>query len=297
MRLNGRNIVLFAAAALLLMSLPVYLLTSEQPRAKALPVAVLLKYLKAVYARDYGQAYRFISTEDQRLKNRDVYVREHGAFSGFTLEVGRKLSEFIEARSVKTDLDHTRARIKLGLKVPDANSLAPLLLNWDEDRLNALSPAEQKKILMSLDQLKRKNRLVTVNGEEEFALVKENGAWRISLDWASGIRVNFAATVPSGKLMEAWPTIKQTVARSGDLFNISYRVKNLSPKEISAHIVHRITPNSLAPHLDLVECALILPVKLLPGEEQEYTSTYLLRGDLPDDAKELNVTYEFQVER
>ena len=39
------------------------------------------------------------------------------------------------------------------------------------------------------------------------------------------------------------------------------------------------------------------PVRMLPGEEKEYASTYLLQGELPDDAKELNVTYEFKVER
>jgi hypothetical protein len=292
-----RNSILVAAGVLLLFSVPGYLLMTERPSAESEPVRVLMEYLRAVYARDYRQAYRLISAQDRRLKKEPVYVRERGTFSGFTLEVGRKLAELIEARPVKTDIHDNRAHIKLAFKLPDANSLSELLMHWDEERLNALSNAEQKQVLTSIDQLRRKNALTMIQGEEEFTMVKENRAWRVYLDWASGVRVNFAATVPPESGIEARPTIKETVARSGELFNIGYRVKNRTTKELFARIVHRVEPKSLADHLDLVECALLLPVRLGPGEEQEYTSTYLLRGDLPDDVKELKVNYEFQVER
>jgi hypothetical protein len=52
----------------------------------------------------------------------------------------------------------------------------------------------------------------------------------------------------------------------------------------------------MAEYLDLVECALLLPVRLQPGEEQVYKSTYIVRGDLRDSAKTLDVTYEFTIE-
>jgi hypothetical protein len=38
-------------------------------------------------------------------------------------------------------------------------------------------------------------------------------------------------------------------------------------------------------------------VKIPPHQEQNYTSRYLLRGDLPEGVKELKVTYEFKLER
>jgi hypothetical protein len=34
-----------------------------------------------------------------------------------------------------------------------------------------------------------------------------------------------------------------------------------------------------------------LPVRLAPGKEEEFTSTYLLRGSLPESVRELSVTY------
>ena len=124
-----RNFVLLAVGVSLLFSIPAYLFVAERPSPESEPVRVLMKYLKAVYARDYRQAYRLISAQDRRLKKEDVYVRERGAFSGFTLEVGRKLSEFIEVRPVKTDFKDDRGRIKLSLKLPDTNNLSELLLN------------------------------------------------------------------------------------------------------------------------------------------------------------------------
>ena len=36
--------------------------------------------------------------------------------------------------------------------------------------------------------------------------------------------------------------------------------------------------------------------RLRPGEEQIFNSTYMVRGDLPDGTKSLDVTYEFKVE-
>jgi hypothetical protein len=40
----------------------------------------------------------------------------------------------------------------------------------------------------------------------------------------------------------------------------------------------------------------LLPVRIRPGEEQIFHSTYVVRGDLPEGTKSLNVTYEFKIE-
>ena len=94
----------------------------------------------------------------------------------------------------------------------------------------------------------------------------------------------------------AEPITKETVARSDDLFTIGFKVKNRGSREVITRIAHRVEPKELAQYLDLVECALLLPVRLRPGEEQIYNSTYVVRGDLPDGIKSLDVTYEFKIE-
>jgi cytochrome c oxidase assembly protein Cox11 len=96
--------------------------------------------------------------------------------------------------------------------------------------------------------------------------------------------------------LEAAPATRETVVHAGELFNITYRVKNSSPKIISTRITHKIEPRELQPYLDIVQCALLLPVKILPGQETEYSTTYAIRLDIPASAREVDITYEFKLE-
>jgi hypothetical protein len=260
------------------------------------PVDVLEKYFKSLYARDFRQAYRFISSADRELKTRNDYVRERGSFNGVALEAARKLSGLIAIRPVTQQSDGTQNHVKVTLKLPDANAVSDLLLGWDEKRLNALPGPEQKKILTTIDQLIQDEKLRMIEGEEEFILVQEGSQWKIFLNWAAGIQVKFATTLPPSAAMTAQPTIKETITRSGDLFTVGFKVKNNGASEILTRIVHRVEPKEIAEYLDLVECALLLPVRLRPGEEQVFNSTYIVRGDLPDGTRTLNVTYEFKIE-
>jgi hypothetical protein len=297
MRLHLKPFLLFVAATLLLVLPASYVLTEGLQKADdEQSTRILVKYLRNLYSRDFKHAYRFVSTADKRFKNEGVYVRERSPFSGFTLEAAKKLSEFIEFTPAQIKIDDNRARITLAFKAPDMNSLSTLLLDWDEERLNALPPHEQKKLLASIVNLKQRGSLEMIEGQEEFNLVREGNSWRLFFDWASGIRVNFTTIVPQDGAIEAKPTIKETVTQPNELFTIAYRVKNLTDKEVFARITHRVEPAALSEHLDLVECGLLLPVRIPPGQEQTYSSTYVVRGDMADGTKSLDVTYEFKVE-
>jgi hypothetical protein len=290
----------FGLAAAFILILPAALLyinnSLPQDRAQTEPFNTVEGYLKNSYARDFKKAYRYISLGDRQLKAERVYVREKGAFSGFPLAVTRKLSEFIELRPLQALKEQDgRMRLKVEAKYPDANSLSRILLDWDEERLAALPSSMQRDILSTLDRMNRAGEIKTIEGEEEFTLVKEGTSWRIYLDWAAGIRVTYDAVVPPTKSIQAVPVNKTTTIRPSELFTIAYRVKNRTAETISTRITHRIEPDELSEHLDIVDCALLLPVELRPGEESEFSTTYMVRGDLPEGTKELNVTYDFQV--
>ena len=270
--------------------------SSPQHSPRTEPFKAVEAYLKNSYARDFKKAYRYISLGDRQLKAERVYVREKGSFSGFPLTVTRKLAQFIELRPLETIREQDgQIRVKVEAKYPDANSLSAILLDWDEERLNALPLSMQRDILFTLDQLNRAGEIKTIEGEEEFTLVKEGMSWRIYLDWAAGIRVSYGALVPPTQSIEAVPVNKSTTIRPSEIFTIAYRVKNRTAQTISTRITHRIEPNELSEHLDIIDCALLLPVELRPGEESEFSTTYMVRGDLPEGTKELNVTYDFQV--
>jgi hypothetical protein len=288
-----KSLLFLLSVAILAAPLLFWLGTEDR---KSGPVEILTKYLRVLYARDYRQAYRFISAADRELKTRNEYVRERGAFSGVALDAARRLSGLIAIHPVTQQTDEAKSRLKVALKLPDANAVADLLLGWDEQRLNALPASEQKKILARIDQLVRDGKVPMIEGQEEFVLVQEGSQWKIFLDWAAGVQVKFGTTLPANGALAAQPTIKETIVRSGDLFTVGFKVQNQGTGEIVTRIVHRVEPKAIAEYLDLVECALLLPVRLRPGEAQIFHSTYIVRGDLPDETKSLDVTYEFKVD-
>lgn len=204
-------LLFFITVVLLALPLLLWLKAADRKHDEK-PVQVLSEYLKFLYARDFRRAYQFISAEDRRVKTQNDYVRERGPFTGFALEAARKLSGLIEARPVAQQPEGSRSRIRLALKLPDANALAGLLLDWDETRLNSLPAPQQREILSTIDALSRENKLPMVEGEEEFVLLKENSRWKLYLDWAAGVRVNFTTKLPAAggsrpnrRLRKPWP--------------------------------------------------------------------------------------------
>jgi cytochrome c oxidase assembly protein CtaG/Cox11 len=286
---------LLAVAALLAVCAPLYFVTQARHGDAGDPVRVLSGYLKAVYARDFKEAYRFISSRDKQLKSEKVYTSEQGAFSGFALQAARRLAQTIRIRPVELKPEGDRLRVKVSLNLPDANAVAPLLMDWDEDRLNQLSTSERKKILGRIEDLRRTGGLKTISGEEQFVLVKESGSWKVALDLDKGVRVAFGAAVPPDGRLQAAAENPNTIASAADPFSVTFRIKNTSQKPISTRITHRIQPKELANYVDIVQCALLLPVTLQPGQEAEYSSTYLLRPDVPTGIPEIKITYEFQL--
>ena len=282
--------------AFVIVAAPFYFLEYKPRVSEPEPVQVLSRYLRASYARDFKQAYRFISAKDKQVKSEKVYLQEQGAFNGFTLELGRKLAGFIAIRPLQLTPERDDMRVKAKLMLPDANDLSSLLMDWDEDRLNSLSSTERRKLLAAIDQRYRNRKMKMLQGEEEFLLVKEGDTWKLSLNWSEGLRVNFESIVPAGGFLEAKAETRGTIARSSEPFSVTFRVRNLSKKTLTTRILHKIEPQPLSAYLDIVECALLLPVKLLPGKEAEYSSIYLLRPDFPTSVREIKITYEFKLE-
>ncbi len=254
-------------------------------------VSTLDRYIRATYARDYEEAYSHIATSDQRLKDRASYVRDRGAFSGFALEIARVLASYIELKPIETRVSDGRATIKIKFEVPDAGKLAPMLHDWDIDQLDGLSDSERKALLADIDSLRQKHAMEMVQGEDAFELIKEGASWKIVLNWASPVNVGFQTSIPSSVPVQARLGHSDVVTRPGEIFKVVLNVKNTSQEQILARIGHLVDPYAVRDYLDLVDCGFLLPVRLAPGKEEEFVSTYLLRKNLPEGVRRLNVTY------
>lgn len=259
------------------------------------PLSLVHAYIKAIYARDFVTAYELISGADQGVRDRDRYVRQRGPFSGFTLDAARKLAESVEVQALDRAEAGNRLRLQIAYRVPDPRKVAPLVMNWDSHRLNSLSAAERNRLLGNLDAHQRDGALPMSDGRETFELRKENGQWRIYLDWAAGVRIPLRLELAGASGLEASLSKAEVTLQPGDVFDIKLRIKNTTPSPVTARIGHIVEPRGEADYLDIVQCGFLLPVTIPAGSEQEYSGVYMLRGSLPDRVRQLSLTYDFRV--
>ena len=254
-------------------------------------ITVLNRYVRALYARDFRAVYEQLSSADQRLKDVHSYSRERGEFRDFTLEVAQAVARSVEVNLITQRIEPARTTVKAKVNVPDPSKLTASLLDWDSERLERLSPAERKTLLETIDRQKREKNIAMVEGEETFNLVKEPGGWKVFLDWAAGVRLIFKPAIPAAAPVEITIEQKEVASRPGQIFRVAMKIKNTGKQTLSVRIGHLIEPQELRDYLDLVDCGFILPLRLPHGKEEEFVTTYLLRGTLPEQVRQLNVTY------
>jgi hypothetical protein len=259
------------------------------------PAQVIHTYLRAIYARDFIDAYRFISFEDRKVRDLNHYVRQRGAFSGFTLTVGRKLSESVEISMTKKEERENRARVEVGYRVPDPGKIAPLVLNWDFFRLNALTDVERSEILTALEKRKNDGAIEMREGKENFELIKEGDEWRVFLNWTAGVTIPLALDLSQVPDLDVRLSKNQVWVQPGDFFDISLTIHNPTGQPIMVRIGHVVEPQNSTDYLDFVQCGFLLPVTIGPGKEQEYGGMYMLRGSIPEGLRQLKLQYEFRV--
>ncbi len=259
------------------------------------PTRVLHSYLRATYARDFVEAYRFISSADRKVRDLNSYVQQRGSFHGFALEVAKKLSEGVAINFIRRQDGPNRMEAVVKYKVPDPIKLSPLLLGWDAYRLNSLPINERKRIVDYIEKKKRDGSLDLSEGEATFELVRENDRWRIFLNWAAGVKIPFRLDLSNAADLEVSLSQKQLIVQPGELFDIILKIKNRTDQPVIARIGHLVAPAAVADYLDFVQCGFLLPVRLEPSREEQFSGTYLLKGSLPEGVRQLSLTYEFRL--
>lgn len=259
------------------------------------PVQVIEAYLRAIYARDYVEAYRLISAADRKVRDVHRYVQQRGAFSGFALEVARKLSESVEIKPQSQKATADGVQVAVRYRVPDPKRIALTVMNWDPFRLNSLGATERRQMLDALEKTQQDRSLTMNEGEERFELVKEANAWRVFLNWAAGVKIPLQLDLSKTSDLTVSLSQQEVMLQPGEVFEIFLKIKNRTTQPVTARIGHLVEPNDSADYLDFVQCGFLLPVTIQPGAEQEYSGSYLLRGSLPEGVRRLTLTYDFRI--
>ena len=258
--------------------------------------AVLKDYLEAMYARDADVAYALISQADKQEKSLASYRDETGNFSGKTLVLARALANEIEFEKVKLTIDGDRANIVFDARIPDANhpDVQSVVEIFNKKRLDGLSGEAVKTRLARLRQMVVDGKLPTMRSlGENWELTREDGKWRVFLNWADAIEVRFEAVVVGNLGWEFEPARRRVLAKPGETIEIAYRARNIGDGETVGKARHIIGPAGDADFMEIISCFCFLEQVLKPGEEAELPLVFRIDFDAPERVKQFNVRYEF----
>jgi hypothetical protein len=288
-------VVAGAAAFILLVAAVFYFRPVVAKPFREDPFEVVTAYLKATYARDYRQAYQYISSPDREVWDEESYASQYGSLHGFALELSQKLAEHMEIWVIDRQLSPDRGRYTIGYRAPTADELSALLFDWDPDQLNALSLSRQKQLLETVAKMSKDEKIITIKGQETFDLIADEGRWKIFYDWASASKIKFNVALPLSSGLDVQFPTHELLAVKDEPFQISLKVQNRSKQPILARIVHHVEPEEMQNHIDMIACGALQPLALEPGEVQEISSAYLINDGIRAGMR-IAITYEFKLE-
>jgi hypothetical protein len=259
------------------------------------PVDVISAYLRALHARDARSAYHYISALDRNLRDEKTYLRAEKNFTGFALDLAKRLAAHIEVWVIEHKLGATKASYDIGYRMPTGDEIASQLHDWDADKLNSLSPSEQTALLDALDQVKKRGKMILMEGRERFDLVSEKDGWKIFLDWRSRHPVVVKTTNKTATELTVKFLRNDFLVKNDEPFQVDFKVTNRRDRDVVVKLNHRFEPRRMEKNVDMIACGSLSPVSLRPGETQNISSVYLLRRGIPEKSR-LSILYDFVAE-
>ena len=189
-------------------------------------------------------------------------------------------------------INSSKARFEVGYRVPTEDEIASQLFDWNPAKLNGLSPDEQRRLFETVDSVKNRGKMITIEGRETFDLVSEKSGWKIFLDWTSRARIVFKALHPRLGELEIRFLRNDFLVKIDDPFQIDFTVRNRTDRSIVVTLNHRFEPRRMAENVDMIACGSLAPFRLRTQEVRELSSNYLLRGPVQKSAR-LSIIYDF----
>jgi hypothetical protein len=105
----------FVAIAFLIFFIPLFSGSTPAAMNQLLerPIDVIKAYLKSTHAHDFRTAYRYISTIDKDIRAEKEYIGSEPNFSGFALELAKKLADDMKIWVIKEKKNQPRSASKL----------------------------------------------------------------------------------------------------------------------------------------------------------------------------------------
>lgn len=116
---------------------------------------------------------------------------------------------------------------------------------------------------------------------------------QLGVDYDRTVTVTFDYTLNAGLDWSVKPHVRIMDVHPGKPYDIIYKVKNNSNREVVAQAVPGITPWQATEHFNKTECFCFEQQKLAPGEEADLRLRYVLSRALPEKYNTVTLSYTF----
>jgi hypothetical protein len=258
------------------------------------PFDVIRSYLQALQAHDSRAAYSYISASDRSVRDESTYIKSQDTFDGFALKLARWFAAEMQVWVINQRIRANKAHFEIGYKIPAGDEVASQLFGWNGSRLNTLPEPQQQQLIATLNDLKRSGKMLMIEGRETIDLARERNGWKISLDWPARVRVLFRVREPAPRVLAVRFQRNDLLVDMKEPFQIDFTVKNHGADPIIARLNHIIEPNDFTPNVYLIACGLSSPFTIQPNETREFSSSYLLVGNVAARSR-FTIIYDFRV--
>ena len=257
--------------------------------ASTSPIGAVEAYARAVYARDYGPAYDYLSAADRAALSEEAFVAQYENFDGAQLQIAQQLAGLIEFKNPQVVEDGDTALLTAHVRAPDGNAATLAQILHEAGRPDA----DTATLRAQLNELVQSGQLPFIEVDQSFELRRDAGRWTIYLAYDQAALVNFTADVQAGLLWEFEPLQGSARLLPGDSVRAEFRIKNISHQTLSAKAKVATLPTALADHVYFYQCFCMLQTTLAPGEEQIMSVVIGLVKPLDAGQNELEVHYDF----
>ena len=274
-----------------------------QWRAASLPPdEIALAYVRAVYARDYAQAWELISAPDKQYKTREQYLVENESFTGLEQELAYLLAGWIRFSDTQLEIEAGRATVSTHVEAPNGNQpeVKEILRAAEDER--KLPAAERQVLLDRLHALHAAGQIEIVEGDQTFILTHgpnfrgpwfDRRPWRVWMDWAGAVVVKLTAEVSPDLPWDFYPLQYEVRALPGETLMATYRATNRSNRTITGKARHFVLPDEYETYFNSIQCFCFLQETLGPGESADLTLIFRIDYDVPGDVRQLENKYVF----
>jgi len=166
----------------LLLAIPLLLPVACGKSPGSTPDAVLTTYLDAYYKSRYEEAYGHISSQDRSVKTLKDYLAEN---KNTASPLAGIFSENIAIEVLSTTESDAKVTARAAITLPDIDGMLKGLEGTAPGAAAATVDTQQAGRILT-KKYERKE-VPTISKQETYQLVREQGIWKVHLDWQAGI--------------------------------------------------------------------------------------------------------------